>query len=404
MRIALVTREFPPETAWGGIGTFYARFAELLRGAGWEVEVFTQGVRLAGTEVHNGVTVHRVLPRKWVVGPRCGGDLAGMDPRHLGVFALSLATSMLLAVRARHRAQPFDLVEGHEHLGINALINICFRQRPVTVTRYHTAYCTLVGRGLANWPRSRLIRRLESTSLRSAQARISASAFIEKCTRQDFPGTPACDATIPLFPGCQAAALSLPPFQSREKLMVFAGRLMPKHKNPELVAKAFSSLADRFPDWRVEFAGLDIEVDGESTWSHCEHVLARFPGRYRYHGVLDPSRLQDLYRRARIAVMPSGFESFGLVALEAMSNGCVPVVSDNTALPESVDDAGLTVPNGSLEGLVAELEKLMQDPKLQETLSRRCLDRIATCFSDQAILSQNLRVFGHPLNGREARG
>jgi glycosyltransferase involved in cell wall biosynthesis len=102
--------------------------------------------------------------------------------------------------------------------------------------------------------------------------------------------------------------------------------------------------------------------------------------------------------------MPSGFESFGLVALEAMSNGCVPVVSDNTALPESVDDAGLTVPNGSLEGLVAELEKLMQDPKLQETLSRRCLDRIATCFSDQAILSQNLRVFGHPLNGREARG
>jgi glycogen(starch) synthase len=400
----LVTREYPPDTAWGGIGTFYAKFAESLRGAGCDVEVFTQGVRPAGTQVSNGVTVHRVLPRKWVVGPRAGGDLAGMGPKHLGIFALSLAASMFLALRARHRAKPFDLVEGHEHLGINALINLAFHQRPVTVTRYHSAYYTLVSRGLANWPHSRLIQWLERMSLRHARARISASAFIEKCTRQDFPGTPACDATIPLFPGCQAATASVPAFQSRENLLVFAGRLMPKHKNPELVAQAFSRLADKLPEWRVEFAGLDIEVDGESTWARCERILARFPGRYRYHGVLDPDRLRELYRRAKIAVMPSGFESFGLVALEAMSNGCVPVVSDNTALPESVGDAGVIFPNGSLERLVAELEGLMQDPARQEALSRRCLDRVAKCFSNEAILTENLRVFNRLLNGSEARG
>jgi glycogen(starch) synthase len=391
VRIALITREYPPETAWGGIGAFYARFAQLLRAAGWDVEVFTQGVRLSGAAVEDGVMVHRVMPRKWVVGPRAGGDLAGMEAKYLGVFALSLAVSMYFAFRNRHRARPFDVVEGHEHLGINALVNL--HSRPLTVTRYHTAYHTLVSRNLANWPASRLIRSLEKMSLQRARARISASRFVEEWTRQDFPGTPKADATIPLFSGCQTDAGALPSFQDREKLLVFAGRLMPGHKNPEMAAKAFTRLADRFPDWRLEFAGMDIEIAGESTWSRCERILAPFPGRYRYHGVLASGSLRDLFRRARIAVVPSGFESFGLVALEAMSNGCVPVVSDNTALPEIVGEAGGVFPNGSLDQLVAELGQLMQDPRRQELLSRQGIDRFTRLFSNETLLAENLRAF-----------
>jgi glycosyltransferase involved in cell wall biosynthesis len=311
---------------------------------------------------------------------------------------------MLQAVRARHRERAFDLVEGHEHLGINALINVALRGGPVRITRYHTAYHTLVSRDLVNWPRSNLIRWLEMTSIRHATARISASVFIENWTRLDFPGTPASDATIPLFSGCQTAGIDLPTFSCREKLLVFVGRLMPKHKNPELVAQAFRLLADRFPDWRVEFAGLDIEMDGGSTWERCRRILAPFPGRYCYHGVLAPDRLGKLYRRARIAAMPSGFESFGLVALEAMSNGCVPVVSNNTALPEVVGDAGVIFPNGSLERLTAELDTLMRDPARQEDLSGRCVERAARCFSNEAILAENLATFERLVDRGAPRG
>jgi glycosyltransferase involved in cell wall biosynthesis len=393
LRIALVTREYPPETAWGGIGTFYGKFAEYLSAAGCDVEVFTQGVHQGGSHEKDGVLIHRVLPRKWILGQRAGGDLAGMEAKHLGVFAMSLAAGMWETLQARHREKPFDIVEGHEHLGINALINLRFRRTPLTITRYHTAYHTLVSRQLANWPRSRLIRWLEKTSIRQAGARITASSFIENWTRADFPDTPASDASIPLFSGGSAEDADPPPFQAREKLVLFVGRLMPKHKNPELVAQAFSVLAGRFPEWRVEFAGLDIEVDGESTWARCERFLAPFSGRFRYHGVLDPHQLRGLYGRARIVAMPSGFESFGLVALEAMSNGCVPLVSADSALPEIVGDAGAILPDLSLETFTATLSSLMQDPARQEILSQRCTQRAAQAFSHEAILARNLEVF-----------
>ena len=63
MRIALITREYPPETSWGGIGTFYVTFARALKEAGCDVEVFTQALSHPSREDHEGILVHRVVPR-----------------------------------------------------------------------------------------------------------------------------------------------------------------------------------------------------------------------------------------------------------------------------------------------------------------------------------------------------
>ena len=99
----------------------------------------------------------------------------------------------------RHAELSFDIVEGHEHLGSNALLAWFHPRACVHVSRYHTAYHTLVSRGLANWPAFKIIEWLDAIGIRKAHARISASAFIEAMTREDFPGAPPCDAVIPLF-------------------------------------------------------------------------------------------------------------------------------------------------------------------------------------------------------------
>ena len=156
----------------------------------------------------------------------------------------------------------------------------------------------------------------------------------------------------------------------REKLMIFVGRLMPGHKNPEMASQVFSRLAHKFADWRIEFAGLDIPLEnGRTAWHSCEQILAPLAGRYCYHGALAPEGVQALYRRARIVLMPSGFESFGLVALEAMSAGAIPVVSSRTGLPEVVGDAGVVFENGDVDDLQRKLESLMTDEKRQQDLS-----------------------------------
>jgi glycosyltransferase involved in cell wall biosynthesis len=393
VRIAFVTREFPPETAWGGIGRFYASFAAALAREGHEIEVFSQGLSAEGTAESDGILIHRVVPRTWLVGPRQGGDLAGMGVRFIGIFALSLAAAMTQRVLARHRTKPFDIVEGHEHLGINAFLNILGRRRFRSVTRYHTAYHSLVSRGLVDWPGSGLISWLERMSIRSADVRISPSAYIERMTREDFPGVPECDAVIPLLSDHAADAGGFP-YRQREKLAIFAGRLMPGHKSPDLAAKAFADLADELPDWRIEFAGSDMPAQGGGTsWQTCERILAQFPGRYRYHGLLGQAALKDLYHRARIVVIPSRFESFGLVALEAMAAGVVPVVSDGTALPEVAGNCAVVFRNGSVDDLRSKLKEIMTNEARQVALSEAGQRRAALDFSPEHLLAQNTSLF-----------
>src|SRR5450631_1165519 len=85
MRIALVTREFPPDTSWGGIGTFYGHFAQALARAGCDVEVFCQSISAERIEQGVGYRVHHVLARCGVGGPKTGGATAGNND--LGLFA-----------------------------------------------------------------------------------------------------------------------------------------------------------------------------------------------------------------------------------------------------------------------------------------------------------------------------
>ena len=58
MRVALVTREYPPETAWGGIGVFYSVFAAALARAGHDVEVFTPALALEGVATKHALLSH----------------------------------------------------------------------------------------------------------------------------------------------------------------------------------------------------------------------------------------------------------------------------------------------------------------------------------------------------------
>ena len=65
--------------------------------------------------------------------------------------------------------------------------------------------------------------------------------------------------------------------------------------------------------------------------------------RIHLHGFLPDEGLQRLYRRCRVFAMPSFGEGFGIVYLEAMQQGCVPVGSTLDAAPEVIGDGGVCV-------------------------------------------------------------
>ena len=128
-------------------------------------------------------------------------------------------------------------------------------------------------------------------------------------------------------------------------------------------------------------------------WDKCRSILKHCNGGYTYHGVLSKDQLIALYRRARVILIPSKIESYGLVALEAMAYGCVPVVADNTALPEVVGEAGIVFQNGSQNDLIDRLAGLISDKAELEKRSTACIKRVQTEFDEGYIVQKNIELF-----------
>ena len=82
-----------------------------------------------------------------------------------------------------------------------------------------------------------------------------------------------------------------------------------------------------------------------------------------------------LFERARLLVLPSYNEGFGMPVLEAMTIGVPVVVSTRGALPEVVGDAGLMVEPDRPDDLAAAMERLLFDRQAAELAGRRGIRR-----------------------------
>src|SRR5207253_6471037 len=84
-------------------------------------------------------------------------------------------------------------------------------------------------------------------------------------------------------------------------------------------------------------------------------------GRVTHLGYVAGEAREDLYRSARVLVMPSLDEGFGLPALEAMSAGVPVVVSSRGSLPEVVEHAGAQVDPSDVAALADAIERAVCD-------------------------------------------
>jgi len=91
--------------------------------------------------------------------------------------------------------------------------------------------------------------------------------------------------------------------------------------------------------------------------------LARPPlaGRVRHVGYVDPSNRLELYSGARLLVMPSFDEGFGIPVLEAMTLGVPVVASNRGALPEVLGDAGPLVDPDNPAEMAGAIARLLDD-------------------------------------------
>jgi glycogen(starch) synthase len=170
--------------------------------------------------------------------------------------------------------------------------------------------------------------------------------------------------------------------------LVFLGRLV-SDKGADVLIKATRALAGRGLHPTVTIIGTGPEE--ANLRSQVEaldlHAQVRFAGARR------GSELAALLNAHRLIVIPSIWkEPFGIVALEGMACGCVPVGSAAGGLRDAIGESGETFPNGDVVALTDVLEKLLRSPGRQEELRQRAKQQLRR-HTRAYVAGQYLRVF-----------
>ena len=108
--------------------------------------------------------------------------------------------------------------------------------------------------------------------------------------------------------------------------------------------------------------------------------------------------LHSLYRMADLTVVPSIYEPFGLVALEAMASGCPCIVADTGGLREIVpadDRVGLRFNGGDPEHLATMVERLLTDEDLRERLVAEASEHVLS-FDWADVARQTAELYRAP--------
>jgi D-inositol-3-phosphate glycosyltransferase len=161
-------------------------------------------------------------------------------------------------------------------------------------------------------------------------------------------------------------------------VILYVGRIEPL-KGIDTLLRAIALLTPEMPCWRDE---MSVVIIGGAPGAGAEQVnseLARLE-RLRselgiedlvtFLGAKDQDTLTYYYSAAETVVMPSHYESFGMVALEAMACGTPVVASKVGGLAFSVQDGqtGFLVPEREAEPLADKIRLLLKDPDLRQRL------------------------------------
>lgn len=395
MHICIISREFPPFVAGGGVGTLYYHLASELLMMGHRVTAIVPG---ESSHIFDQGNIRVHFTPTTPVHLLEGDEGFGRN--------LSWSASALKQLASVHADDPVDIVDSAlwdtEALA-TALLPV--GSRPYVVVRLVTPYA--IASSINDWnpsPQTKsLFMAAERALISHADAVVPISESIAESIEhlygvhrdQRWKTIPCGIAYWPFFDVNQGynefPQLERLPRQVIEsgKMILFIGRLE-RRKGVDLILEAAPSMLRSTPDAHLVLAGRDVEGWGGRPLP--DHLA----GRVHFLGEVDNATREKLLARAWCVLFPSRYESFGLVPLEAFVHG-VPVVAARAgAIPEVVEDgiSGLLFENGLSESLALAVAKLLTNPILHRRLSVGATARVRA-LSSRVSASRTVNLYHH---------
>jgi glycogen synthase len=370
MRVLILSWEYPPLIE-GGLARHVRKLAENLVAQGVEVHVLARGLETHPAEEElDGVIVHRVREPE--------------RPRDLSEFVTWVehmnADMLAVGVEVGDRYD-FDLVHGHDWLVAVAGDHLANRFRcPLAVTIHATEYGRHQG-WVDKHPQSH-IHGVERWMANRADSVIACSAYMREHISDIYGLEEQRIAVIPngIDPADLVPVDDLETLRSRfaapdERLVLLVGRLV-YEKGFQLALEALPGLIERVGNVRFIVAGSGT----------AEQELREQASRLglddhgKFLGWIGDDVLHSLYRISDLTVVPSIYEPFGLVALEAMASGCPCLVADTGGLREVVpnDDVGLRFRSRDPDSLGQMAERLLTEDDLRDRLVAEASEHVLT--------------------------
>jgi glycogen synthase len=388
-RVLILSWEYPPVIE-GGLARHVRKLAEALARQGVVVDVLTRGVQrgsnieLAGPEEMGGVNVYRVREPGW--------------PRDLDRFVAwveRMNEDMLAAGEALAQEHAYDLIHGHDWLVAQASAALAERLEVPYLTTVHATEHGRHQGWVANPPQSH-IHSVERWMAHRADAVIVCSYYMRGHVADIFDIDESRVAVIPngvdpseLQPTGDLQALRADFAEPAERLVLLVGRLV--------YEKGFQLALDALPDVIARVGDVRFLVAGSGTHEAELKAQAQRLGldeHGTFLGWIGDDVLHSLYRIADLCVVPSIYEPFGLVALEAMASGCPCIVADTGGLREVVpggERVGLRFNGGDAAHLGVMIERLLVDDDLRDRMVTEASEHVLSFdWDDIAVRTREI--------------
>ena len=388
LRILFLSQEYPPETGWGGIGSYLYALAPALAARGHQVHVLSCAEGQKSSDLlDRGVHLHR---RGLLQRPRT------LRLLHLVLRAPQTVKRLWLALSNyywyRRLDADFDVLEYPDWLAEGLLF--AWRRPAATVAELHTPL-PVIGKYL-EYPRNRDFRwacRLEQSSVMRADAVSSPSRLlVNELSGINWLRSRTPDV-LPL-PTDWMTWANIRPVGETEPTVLFVGRLE-RRKSPETIVRALDLLKSEIPGRRAIFAGSSNGSRDGVPYDKWLKELAAAEGICELLGSVSRGQLADVMADARVLAAPSTFDNFPVAVLEALASGRPVVVSEATGMAAMIRDnqLGAVVPAGDPRALAGALRPFLCDAAYAAEVGRRAADFVRSLLDPDVIAGERENLY-----------
>ncbi|MDA8096725.1 MAG: DUF1957 domain-containing protein [Desulforudis sp.] len=387
-RVLMLSWEFPPLTV-GGLGRHVHDLSTAMASQGDEVHVVTSPApHLNQYEWVAGVRVHR-FPEDRI---RARDFLTWVHELNLGMIELAEAL--------REGGQQFDVVHAHDWLVGAAGAEI---SRAFNIPLVATIHATEHGRhrGLHNELQYQ-IHGEEKQLTQDAASLICCSEYMAQEIERLFD-VPALKISV-IPNGVEPTSLGVRGWTGDIRTLadggyiLYIGRLVPE-KGVQVLLQALSLLLPRFPELQLVVAGIGPYMEELQQLSESlglgDHV--------RFAGFVDGADRNELFLGAAVAVFPSLYEPFGIVALEALAAQVPVIVSDTGGLGEVIEHGvdGFKISPNRPDLMAYYLTQIITAPGVSLQMARKGWQKVVTLYDWRYISERTKDVYARTLVVRD---